>query len=283
MENVLAERAMLVNIRVSMWSGRMKDAIVSNEVCANKKAEADAGAWWTYTVPKSFINPIEAAGLRVREVNNKLTLPWTDRGLRILPAEAFLDYRTEMAKYIAIFDEKVQDFLRAYPDIIATKAERLGGLVANLPSVDEIKGKFGIYSDIVPVPTEVKDFRVDIPAEELQKMKDGVNESAKILATNATKELWKRMGEVVSHIAEVLGEEKKIFRDTMVTSLKDFCETIRKYNVNECPEVVAVSKEIQETLGKLKTDDLRENKEEREKAAKEAEEIKKKINGFFGK
>ena len=282
MKNVLAERAMLVNVRVSVWTGRMKDAIVSDEVCANKKAESDAGAWWTYTVPKAFVNPIEAAGLRVREVHTRLTLPWTDRGLRILPAEAFLDYRSEMAKYIDVFDAKVKEFLDAYPDIIACKAERLGGLSANLPSVEDIKEKFGIVTDIVPVPTEVKDFRVNIPQEELDLMKASVNESAKVLASNATKELWKRMGDVVGHIAEVLGEEKKIFRDTMVTSLKDFCKGIRDYNVNEDPMIVTMTEEIQATLGKLKSDDLRASKEERDKAAKEAEEIKKKINGYFG-
>lgn len=282
MKNVLSERAMLVNVRVSVWTGRMKDAMVSNEVCETKKAEQDAGAWWTYAVPKKYVNPIEAAGLRAREVHNKLTLPWTDRGLRILPAEAFMNYRAEMAIYVATFEEKVKLFLDAYPEILANAAERLGALNVNLPSVDEIRSKFGIYTDIVPVPTEVKDFRVDIPQEELDLLKSSVNESAKVLAANATKELWKRMGDVVGHIANVLGEEKKIFRDTMVTSLGDFCKGIRDYNVNEDPVIVTMTEEIQETLGKLKADDLRNSKEEREKAAKDAEEIKKKINGYFG-
>ena len=64
--NNLKQKAMLVQLRISMWTGRRKDNAVTEEVCLSKQSEHDAGAWWTYMIPKKDIQPIEKAAGKCR-------------------------------------------------------------------------------------------------------------------------------------------------------------------------------------------------------------------------
>ena len=95
-----------------------------------------------------------------------------DGGLRILPSARFVEYSKAIRKEIDKYNETVQTFIERYPQIKATAKERLGNFLdgQTLPSPYEMKNKFGIRQDILPMPS-ASDFRVNINDAEANDIK----------------------------------------------------------------------------------------------------------------
>jgi len=279
--NSLSEKAMLVSVSFSFWTGKTKDKKVTDEVLITKNSEKDAGAWLTNLVSRNDLKPIESARGRVRETHYKYSLPWKDGGLRILPSAMFMKYSEEMRKAIAEHDKAVASFLRHYPEIIAHAKKRLGDLLQGkrLPEACEIKHKFNITQDILPIP-EVGDFRCQLSDDQADDIRKKVAASIESMTEKAVAHIWERFTEFIEKIEKTMKQPKKIFRDSLISNLKDFCELIPKMNLTDDNNLEALRKEATKKLAELKPIDLRESKADRKKAHKSAKEIMNKIKGY---
>src|SRR5215210_6768899 len=94
--SVLASRAMLRGVRISLWDGRKLDRAVSNEVNRQKNAQADAGRFNKQLVPLESLARVKSAAGAVRAVHSRYCLPWADNGLDILPAASVMAYDADM-------------------------------------------------------------------------------------------------------------------------------------------------------------------------------------------
>ena len=278
----LSEKAMLVNLTLSEWTGRVKDKKVSSEICAVKKSDIDAGAWWTYLVPKGAIAQVNRSKWNCYMIHRRLTLPWTDGGLRILAADMFMRYSEEMRKAISEFDEAVDTFLREkYPTIAKQAVKRLGKLLEGkqFPSASEIKPKFAIHQDILPIP-QASDFRCQLNSDEVESIRKNIEVSIETMAEKAMSTLWERFTILIEKVEKTMKEPKKVFRDSLITNLRDFCELIPKMNLTNDNNLEELRKEAAKKLAQLKPLDLRESKADRKKAHKSAKEIMEKIKDY---
>jgi hypothetical protein len=278
----LSERAMLVHLSGHQWTGRKKDKKVTQNVCVLENAALDAGAWWTYLVPQKELQPINTAWGRVYRRFNDLTLPWLDGGLRILPSDMYMKFRDEIKQPIADYDKAVDVFLKRWPTIVANSPRRLGKLQPGqrLPTVDQLKDKFYIQQDILPVP-EMADFRINVGDEEAKDIRSEVASTIKAGTTKATQELWSRLSELVNDVAETMGKRDKKFRDTIITKLKTFCELVPKYNIMDNSELEDIRRDTMDKLAELDPEDLREIPNHRKKASKDAKAILAKIDQYI--
>ncbi len=277
----LSEKAMLVNLTLSQWTGRVKDKKVSNEVCAVKESDGDAGAWWTYLVPKRAIAQVGKTRMNCYMKHVNLTLPWMDGGLRILSSDMFMRYSEEMRKAISEYDEAVNDFLKEYLTIVAQAEKRLGKLLEGkqFPSASEIKYKFAVHQDILPIP-QASDFRCQLNADEVIDIRKNIATSIETMAEKAMSTLWERFTILVDKVEKTMKKPKKIFRDSLISNLKDFCELIPKMNLTNDNNLEELRREVAEKLAQLKLLDLRESKRDRRKAHKSAKKIMEKIKGY---
>jgi len=281
--NKLSERAMLIHISGHAWSGRKKDQKISTEVCVRANAEKDAGAWWTYLVPESELRPINSAYGRVYRRFCDLTAPWLDGGIRILPSDLFFKFREELGKLIAEHDKAVDKFLRErWPTIIVNHNKRLGNLAHNtpLPSAADLKRKFYISQDILPIP-EMSDFRVKMGDEELADVRQEVERSMNEMMVKAIQHVWDRLANLVGKVAETMGQSDRTFRNSLISNLKEFCELIPKFNLTDDVDLEAIRNQVVSTLVSLDPEDLREIPNKRKAAAKDAKAILDKINDFL--
>ena len=278
---MLNERAMLVGIKFSQWTGRTMDKRVSAEVRKSKHAEEDTGSWWTYLAPKKALQKINTAYCRCDVIHRRLTLPWTDGGMRILPSAMFMEYRTEMAKGIEDFRESVEEFLKEYPAIRQRAAERLGQLAdgKNLPTVSDIRGKFGVVQSLIPLPTTA-DFRVDLNAADLKEAKEQVTQTLTEATGRAMGSLWERLAEMVGKMEATLKDSDKKFTRATVRSLETFCKQIPKMNITDDKKLESIRKEVLDKLGKMDAGAIREDAGKRSSAAKTAKQLSKKIGSF---
>ena len=279
----LHERAMLVDLTISTWSGKKRDSFVSEEVLTAKQSERDAGDWVTHLIPKQWNKAIGNVASKCRIVHAKYTLPWMDGGLRILPNEMFMTYSAEMRKVKDEFFKVIDEFFKEYPSIVSSAERRLGRLMENiqLPSEDEIRNRYSVRVDILPIPNS-SDFRLDMEEEQEQEIRKQVQETVDGLTGNAMRELWSRMGGLVEKLQQRLHDPDKILRKSLVSNLVEFCETVPKMNVTGDEKIEEMRKEVLEKLSKLDTEELKDDKAGRVQAAKKAKEILEKMKSYCG-
>ena len=272
---------MLVNLSFSFWTGKTKDSKVTAEVIVTKKSARDAGAWLTNLVSKSDLGSVESARSKVRETHYKYSLPWMDGGLRILPSAMFMKYRKEMSKAIAEHNKALAAFLREYPAIVKRAKKRLGNLLEGkrLPDTSEVKRKFAIRQDILPIPS-MGDFRCELSSDEADEIRKKVAVSIESMTERAVANIWEQFTTLIEKIEKTLKEPKKVFRDTLISNLSDFCELIPKMNLTNDYKLETLRKEAIAKLAELKPIDLRESKADRKKAHKSAKEILTKMKGY---
>lgn len=280
--NNLKQKAMLVQLRISMWTGRSKDSIVTEEVCSSKQSEHDAGAWWTYLIPKKDIQPIEKAAGKCRSIHERYTLPWLDGGVRVLPADAFMDYRDAISNVKNEFYQEVKTFLQKYPSLVATANQRLGKLANNkcLPTADEIRNRYGIKTNILPFPT-TQDFRVDLADEDNETIRNDVESSIKEMSNQAMMSIWEKLGKMVRRIEDTLKDPDKKFKNSLINNLSEFCNLIPKLNFTENQDLENIRKEVVDSLTKLRPDDLRENKQLRRDTTDTAKKMLEKMKSYM--
>lgn len=281
----LQERAMLVNLSVSSWSGRTKDNSVSDEVLCAKGAERDSGTWWTYMVPKKNTQAISCAIGRIRTAHAKYTLPWMDGGLRILPADMVFEYTKAIRDAENQFKEVVQNFIDDYPNIVANASKRLGKLLMgkHFPSVHELSRRFGVSVNILPI-SDAGDFRVQLDEQvDVDEIKNNITNSIQKSLQDAMNTMWEQLGDLIGKVQNTLSQPDKIFRDSLIENLSDFCKRIPKMNLTDDADLESLRQEVMDKLAGLHPDDLREEKGTRKKAADDAAELLERLRSYYGK
>jgi len=275
----LSERAMLVHLRCSMWTGRKKNKRISEDVCAKSKAAADAGGWWTYLLPKSEVNAMVNAAWKVQARHLHYTYPWLDGGMRILPSCRFLQYRQDMTKAIGEYEAAIDAFVQRYPSIVAKSPERLGNLNAAMPSATEIRGKFAMSHSIFPIP-ETDDFRVHMTDDEKNEVKTKVNDSINASLAVAVAAVWDKLTKAVEKIAEAMKDKDKRFKNVLFTNLSQICDELPQLNFTNDPKLDEMRKHIQAMLAEFKPDEVRDDVVKRQAASKAAKDVLEKMKDY---
>jgi len=280
--NRLSERAMLVRLSGHNYTGQKKDKMATHSTCVANQAKEDAISVIVNLLPPSELKPITSAWGRLYRKFNELTMPWMDGGLRILPAVMYMSFRDETQKLIVAYHEAVDGLVKRWPEIIKASPDRLGKLAANhtLPTAADLKNRFWIGQDILPVP-EITDFRVDLADEEAEAIMADVARGIQSGVTKSTTELYARLSELVIDVAETMSQPDKKFRNTLITKLKKFCDMIPKYNITDNAELDKVRAEVMAKLAELDPEDLREIPNHRKKAGKDAKDILAKISDYM--
>lgn len=280
--NGIETRAMLADLSIGSWAGRKIDRKASAVVTAKEGAAGDAGAWWTRLVPPAALKKVETATGAARAEHNRLTLPWSDSGPRVLPAKMYFDYTSAMREARERFEAAVAEFVGQYPALVADAPKRLGGLFQNFkfPAAESIQARFYFTTSITPLPS-AGDFRAELGEDVVAGIRADIERQGREAMATATADVWQRLHDCVSRMAERLGTEDAIFRNSLVGNLKELCGLIPKLNVTGDPALEAARQEVEAKLAGQEPDVLRTDKAARATAAAEARRIAAGMETFF--
>lgn len=280
----ITERAMLVNLSIGYWDGKKRDKNKTAEIVKDEKADADAGIWWTQVIPKSAMKPVILARDNARIIHLRYTLPWLDRGIRVLPAAMFQKYTKELREAHDAYRAAVAKFVAEYPTYVADARKRLGGLFRDdfIPDAAEIAGKFPWSIHYAPIPTK-NDFRVNLGADEVANIRKQIEDDARAAMVDAMGDVWERLHEVVSKLAERLGDADATFRDSLIGNALELCDLLPKLNVTGDRDLENARAALVARFAKADPEQLRKDKPARADAAKAANDILKKMEAFMPK
>lgn len=281
MKHDITEKAMLASLNVSCWCARKHDQRVSKDV-DERYGGKDAGRYNKVLASKEAMKDIKAVVNSARTFHLEQTLPWGERGERLLPSKNYNEYSRQMRIYKQQFDDAVEAFVEDYNRVIFDAKQSLGGLFerADYPEIHEIREKFSFRTSISPVPT-ADDFRVSLGKQEVEAIRQDLEKRLRESYAAATRDLWQRVYEVVNHMASRLSDPDAVFRDSLVGNVVKIAELLPRLNINNDPQLETMRKHIEKNLCAYTPDQLRQDKGLRKQAAGDAGNILDTMAGYM--
>jgi hypothetical protein len=258
----IASSAVLIDLNISVWTARKLDKNVSKEIDINKNTTIKAGNYNKHILAGSDqLEKITKLAGEIREWHGRQTLPWSDTGTRLLPMSNFFDYKQQLGVYEAEFQSRINTFIYEYPNIILGMAFKLDKLFdrSEYPETDKIAHKFNLKYTIMPVP-ETKDFRVDIADDIRNEMQQEYQKAYEGRVEAAMSDAWSRLHTTLEHMVDRLsGDDKKIFRNSLVDNALELTNLLTKLNVTKDPKLEQARQALEKSLVGVSADDLRDS------------------------
>ena len=276
----IASSAVLIDLNISVWTARKLDKNVSKEIDVNKNTTIKAGNYNKHILAGSDqLDAITKLANEIRDWHGRQTLPWSDAGTRLLPMTNFFDYKQQLGVYEAEFKSRINTFIQQYPNIIQGMAFKLGKLFdrAEYPEADKIASKFNLRYTIMPVP-ETNDFRVDIADDIRDEMQKEYQKAYEGRVEAAMSDAWSRLHTTLEHMIDRLsGDEKKIFRNSLVDNALELTNLLTRLNVTKDPRLEKARQELEQSLVGVTADELRDSKGARQEILTRVNQIMENI------
>jgi hypothetical protein len=251
----IASSAVLVELNISVWPANKVDREMTETVNTNASAVRDASQTRKNLFAGTTLRKdIEKLAARIRLYHNQHTMPWADKGQRLLPTKLFMEYKQTMNNYEAQFNQMCNNFFIAYPQLVTEAQVHLGTMYRadDYPDLTNVREKFGFRMAIDPIP-ESGDFRLDISAHDLDEMKAQYEAKFDERLAEAMRTPWERLHTVLTAMSEKLkdeeGEEsKKRYHDSLVTNAVDLCGLLDKMNITNDPKLEDARKQLEATM-----------------------------------
>lgn len=241
---MIQDKSMLIELTISRWTATKHDKAVSAEV-EQAHAAKDAGRYNKRLIDKVHLATVDTLAGQIRKFHYSRTLPWSDKGQRLLPSKLFMDYRQDIASYKTQFEKATQDFLTKYPQLVQDARQRLGTMYqpADYPSVDELKGAFGIELLITPVP-DAGDFRVEVDKETQDEIRQQITDAVNERQTKAVKDCYARAREVLQRISDQCSKKDGRIHDSLMENASDLVSVLSGLNITDDPNIAQMEKDI---------------------------------------
>jgi hypothetical protein len=259
--------SVLVEMNISVWTANKLDKTATEKVTTDNLAVQNAAQvrknlMAGTTLRKGIAD--YAAGCRLW--HNTQTLPWADRGARLLPTSLFMDYKQEASIRTSTFNKMVDEFCDNYPALVQTAHNYLGGLFNNedYPSTDTVRQKFGFHMVFSPVP-ESGDFRLEVAENDLAELRQQYENSFNNRLGDAMREPWDRLHKTLTAISEKLTEDagddnvKRRYHDTLLTNAQSLCGMLTHLNITKDPKLEEARRQLELTMLGTDIDDIKES------------------------
>ena len=254
----LASSCIQIDFSAGTWTGRKLDRKASDEVEIQNNAHPNMA-----NVHKKLLGDCqELIAIRkfvgnVRNSHYRMTLPWSDMGLRIIPTTKYFDYHKQMTEYQDEFYKMLDKFLGVYDWAVIQAETTLGDMFNkdDYPSVDTLRGKFNWRLSYIPMP-DAGDFRVDIGNEQADAIREQCAEYYSTMFHQAIQEIAEPLKNMSERLDYSNGEDKKVFRDTLVSNVVTAIDLL---GVTTDPKFVKIKQELDHAFVGVTPDALRED------------------------
>jgi hypothetical protein len=256
---------MLVDLNISIYSGRKQDKSTQAEVTQSKGSGSKkaASVYKNLFAECKELENITKFQARARAEHYRMTLPWNDHGARLLPTISLRDYQKTMNRYRAEFDLLVEAFLDKYDTLVAAAAFQLGTLFDRNEylSRNQVAQRFRMDSSFTPLPT-AGDFRLDIESTVQRELVEQYERKLEDQLAQANRDSWDRLHNALKKLSDRLVVEddgkKRVFHDTLVTGAVDLCELLTVMNVTKDPQLESARRQLESVLSGVTPKELRE-------------------------
>lgn len=287
-EQPLSEKAMLADLLIKGWSGRAFDKTATDFTLSQHQAQDGMGRFTKSLVLKDVLKRIRKSENEARETHRTLTLPWAEKGVRILPATAFHDYQSQMSAHKVDWQAAVAEVVSSYEKHIEDARAALGGLfdANDYPDREDFASRFAFETDLEPLDA-TGDFRMKLSDAEVKKLQDKVAAKTEARLAVAMTDVYGRLHGVVAHMAERLAAynpdapKEAPFRDATLSNVQEIVDLLPKLNLTNDPALDALAGDVSAKLLAMDAKTLRSDDAARANVADAAQKIADTMAGFM--
>lgn len=280
----ISSASMLVELSISVWTGRKQDKRASEDVAAANRADKGVAR-----VTKSLLgsceelDAIQKFAANVRNIHYNSTLPWSDMGPRLLPTAKYFAYHKNMTGLQVEFERMVQAFIDAYDLEVAQAQAKLGDLfdVREYPNAEELRAKFAYRLNYIPLP-DAGDWRLDIGNEALASLREQYTAQYTKQLEGAMKDIWTRLHDTLSVLSRQLadqtedGKTPKIYASVFDRAL-DVLDLMETCNVTGDPNMQLMQRKLAQAFRGVTVESVKEDAYLRRETKKSIDEAIKSL------
>ena len=263
----ISDRAVLVQLNISSWGTERLDKSQTERINLLNNADAKAGkVHKDLMCGTTLAKDIDLHVGRSRLWNNQNTMPWQDRGARLLPTSLFLSYKDEMNSREANFETMVNRFVPNYAAAKQTAKNYLGSMYReeDYPDVNDIASKYKWTLSVSPIPSSGH-FCLDVPAEDLDNVRKSCDDFVEQKVAEAMRKPWEDLHTMLTGMSGKLQEVDELngtpkrFHETFVTNALDLCKLLNHMNITNDPQLDKARQQLELVLAGTDVDDIKEN------------------------
>ena len=282
--------AMLVGLRITAWSGRLYDRKASDHVAAHHEASFSAGRYNKRLLPKAAFAALTATMSRARTAHYEQTLPWDDKGSRLLTVANYERYTELMDGLCERMVRERGRFIEDYDDNIDQARLDLGKLfrIDDYPPKDTLRRRFAIRYRVAPVP-DAEHFMAQLAAHDTDRVKRDIKRQIEERLHGAVGDLYRRLGEAVERVSERLREDGEgkplVFRDSMIGNIRDLVDIVPRLNIFGDADLARLCGQVKEKIASVEPDALRPSRSfdplARARVKRDADALLERFAGYF--
>ena len=235
----LANTSLLVNLVVHYWNGTRVDHEIGRKVADRYHA---SGTYIKQLLPAGTLRHLRRLRTRIHVVHAESTLPWLDKGLRIIAAKEYPSYLERMHPLIREYSDRADALVDCWDDHVRDAVERDKSFVAaHYPAGERIRVLYGVDLKAWPVPT-TGDFRLRISDEATDLLRDQLERDVAERFDRAMKVVGSRVRKRVEHVVERLRAYDPggggvpatgVFRDSLISNVRELADLMAGLNVGD--------------------------------------------------
>ena len=281
----LATSAVIVDLRMHLYTGRKTDDAMADKVSSDEGAKQRVmSISHDLFAGNTHLKDIHRYRQRIYNWLQEQTYDWAGN-LRLLPTYKLPEFLTDAEEHKKQFSNCVEAFVGQLETIIANAAFARGPLFKreDYPTADELRGKFHIGFSIMEVPQG--DFRVQVAQDLADDLRANFEQQAKDyihgIADSQADKLRKLMTSIsycceLETVTDAEGSVKikrRRLYDSTIQQAIDLCDDIAKFNIGEYQTLEDVRVELASLLKSINVSALRESEALREKVKGELDSI----------
>jgi len=280
----ISSSSMLVELSISVWTGRKMDKRASDEVVAANNADKGVAR-----VTKSLLGScdeliaLQKFAANVRNMHYNMTLPWSDMGPRLLPTAKYFGYHKQMTDLQNEFIRMGDAFIDAYDLEVSQAQAKLGDLfdAREYPSAEELRAKFAFRINYIPLP-DAGDWRLDIGNEAVASLQEQYRQHFQNQLEGAMKDIWSRLHETLTVLSRQLadqtedGKTPKIYQSVFDRALEvlDLMETC---NITADPNMQLMQRKLAQAFRGVTVEAVKDDAHLRRETKKSIDEAIKSL------
>jgi hypothetical protein len=284
----VAGRGLLVVVKMSRWDGKARDRKAAAELAKAKGAKAEMISLEKTLMESDLLTEIHAEMTQLGFYYRARTLPWTDKGPRILPSVGYQEFADGVRLRTEKIERLVERFCRdEYPAFWARmrNLHALGALFdeKDYPHPSKMAAKFGVEYDLFPMP-EVGDFRTELTPSDKRR----VEARYRALLGAGVAEVQKRMLDVVGSMAEALPQfdptakgNGRRFSDSLVENVRGLVALLPGLNLTGDPVIADLTERMAAKLCRHDAEVLKTSDTARSEVAEAAEKMFAEMSDLF--
>jgi hypothetical protein len=293
----LADKAMLVKLTTRRANLSTRDMMAEEYLQSELGDTAFVVNKKLFRDPSNPISRLLAKASEIYTYHKSRTLPYIDKGPRLLPNEQYFEYTQNMRALMAEVDGMMALLMPKYDDYVqldvqsrlladtgkAKPARYVAPSASDYPTADEFQTRIGHDLRFTPLP-QASHFLFDISDEDKQAFEASMND----VAVRARSEVIKKMMEPLKHLVDKLnkpiGTDGAIFRDSAIQNVIEGVEMAKRLNVGGDTDVVEMARVIGDAVSLFAQNKevLRESPIVREQAAKKLDYIAQQMGARYG-